>query len=199
VKISDYKLVFSAVGLIGILLIASPAFAAVFHLPGGEQFSELYLLGPGHMAESIPFNIAVGQNYSVYLGVGNHMGDSVYYVCYVKLRNQTEPLPNGLTGTSSLITPLYEYRVCIRNEANWTSPLIFSFTNVSISNNHSLLESITINDVTFDVNKLAQFDQENNGYYYQLFVELWAFNTSSNALQYQNRYVYFWLNTTFTT
>ena len=41
-KLGDYKLIFVAVGLIGFLLIASPAIAGVIRPPGGEQFSELY-------------------------------------------------------------------------------------------------------------------------------------------------------------
>ena len=79
-KLDDYKLIFVAVGLIGVLLIASPAIAGAIRLPGGEQFSELYLLGPNQMAENYPYNIAVGQNYSVYVNVGNHLGSSAYYV-----------------------------------------------------------------------------------------------------------------------
>ena len=53
-KLGDYKLIFVAVGLIGVLLIASPAIAGAIRLPGGEQFSELYLLGPDQMAENYP-------------------------------------------------------------------------------------------------------------------------------------------------
>ena len=60
-KLNDYKLVFVVIGLIGVLLIATPALAGFIHLPGGEQFSELYLLGPNQMAENYPFNIAVDQ------------------------------------------------------------------------------------------------------------------------------------------
>jgi uncharacterized membrane protein len=198
VNISDYRLVFVTVGLIGILLTASFGFTALFQLHSGESFSELFILGPDQMAENIPFNIVVGHTYSVYLGVGNHVGESGYYACYVKLRNQTEPPPNEQTGTSSPLAPLYEYRLCLLNEENWTAPLTFSFTNASISNNQSKLEQLTINNIKFDVDKIAQFDGENGGYYYQLFVELWAFNTSMNEFQYQNRYVYFWLNTTLT-
>ena len=86
-KLEDYKLVFVVVGLIGVLLIATPALDGTIHLPGGEQFSELYLLGPNQMAENYPSNIAVDQNYSVYVGVGNQLGSSAYYVLYVKLGN----------------------------------------------------------------------------------------------------------------
>jgi uncharacterized membrane protein len=196
-KLNDYKLIFIAIGLIGVLLIASPALADLLHFPSGEQFSELYLLGPNQMAANIPFNIAAGQNYSVYLGVGNHLGASAYYVCYVKLRNQTDPSPNDITQTASSLAPLYEYRTFVQNGVNWTVPLTFSLSGVSISNNQSMLGSITINNAQFDIGKIAQLDQKNNGYYYQLFIELWAFNPS-DTLQYQNRYVYFWMNVTST-
>jgi uncharacterized membrane protein len=188
--------VFAAVGLIGILLISSPALAELIHLPGGEQFSELYLLGPEKMAKNLPFNVVADQKYTVYLGVGNHLGESSYYVCYVKLRNQLEPLPNETAQTPSSIAPLYEYRPLIQNEANWTVPLIFSLSGISTYNNQTLLQSLTINNQKFTVNKIAQFNQDNNGYYYQIFVELWALNSSSNVYEYQNRYVYFWLNAT---
>ena len=194
-KLADYKRIFFAVGLIGVLLIASPILE-VFRLPSGEAFSELYLLGPNHIAQDIPFNVAVDLNYSVYLGVGNHLGESAYYVCYVKLRNQTEPLPDETAQTPSPLPPLYQYRSIIQDGKNWTAPLTFSISNVSVSQNQSKLESITINNAKFDVAKTAQFDPENSGYYYQLFVELWAFNSQSGAFQYQDRYVYFWLNVT---
>ena len=94
-KLGDYKLIFIAAALIGSLLIASPAIAGAVRLPQGEQFSELYLLGPSQMAENYPHNIAVGQNYSVYVNVGNHLGSSAYYTIYVKLGNQTDQLPNA--------------------------------------------------------------------------------------------------------
>ena len=105
-KLEDYKLIFVAVGLIGVLLIASPALGGVIRLSGGEQFSKLYLLDPDNMAENYPFNIVAGQNYSVYVGVGNHLGSSAYYVLYVKFGNQTDPLPNATLGTPSSLQPL---------------------------------------------------------------------------------------------
>ena len=50
-KLEGYRLVFVVVGLIGVLLIASPEIAgAIPRLPAESQFSELYLLGPNQMA-----------------------------------------------------------------------------------------------------------------------------------------------------
>jgi uncharacterized membrane protein len=80
-KLGDYKLIFVAVGLIGVLLIASPAIAGAIRLPGGEQFSELYLLGPNQMAQNYPYNIAVGQNYSVYVNVANQLALQLTMFC----------------------------------------------------------------------------------------------------------------------
>ncbi len=193
-KLKDYKRVFIASGLIGILLFSAHANANLFPTATSEPFSEIYLLGSDNMAQDIPFKIVADQNYSVYLTVGNSLGSSAYYVCYVKLRNETQSFPNDTTASPSSLTSLYEYRALIQDGENWTSILNFSFSNVSISNNQSLVQSITINDIKLDVNKIAQFDQANNGYYYQLFVELWAFNPASNTFEYQDRYVYFWLN-----
>ena len=59
------------------------------------------------MAENYLFNVAIGQNYSVYVGVGNHMGSSVYYVLYAKFSNQTDQMPNVTAGTPNPLQPLY--------------------------------------------------------------------------------------------
>jgi len=195
-KLSDYKLIFASVALIGVLLIASPVLADYLHLQNGEQYSELFLLGPDQTPQSIPLNIVIGQNYTVYVGVGNHLGSSAYYVLYVKLRNETDPFPDQTTGAPSPLSQLYEYGAFVQDGMNWTAPLTFSISGVSISGNESVLGTIVINNQEFNVNEVAEFDRQNNGYYYQLFVELWAYNPVSQAFDYQNRFVYFWLNAT---
>jgi len=162
----------------------------------GERFSELFLLGPEKMTQNLPFNIVPDQNYSTYLGVGNHMGTLTYYVCNVKLRNQTEPSPDSDTQTASSLPTLYEYRFVVQNDENWTRPLTFSISTVSPAENVTVLQSILINDVAFNVDKIAQYDPDNNGYYYQIFVELWAYNPTVRTTQYQNSWVYLWLNAT---
>jgi hypothetical protein len=195
-KIEDYKAVFASLGLIGVLLFASPTLGFVLRLPGGERFSELWVLGPGHMAEDYPFNVGADVNYLVYVGVGNHMGCSAYYVVYVKFRSQTESLPNATAGTSSPLPPLFEFRLFVEDGKSWEAPLRFSFSNVSFSENRSFIGSLMINGVTFNVDKLASWDVENSGYYYQLFVELWINSVESEAFQFHNRFVGLWLNMT---
>lgn len=198
-NLQQYKFVFIAIGLIGVLLIASPVFADVISFPSSEHFSELYILGPEQMATNIPFNIVAGQNYLIYLGVGNQLDSCTHYVTYIKLRNQTEPFPDKVTQSDSSLAPLYEYRIFIQKGVNWTSPMTFSVQNITFSNNQSILGRLIINDLEFDVNKLAQFDEINNGYFYQIFIELWISNPTIEKLEYQNRFVYFWFNLTSTT
>ncbi|HVP16097.1 MAG TPA: DUF1616 domain-containing protein [candidate division Zixibacteria bacterium] len=81
-KLEDWKVVFAVVGLAGVLLFASLTLSLVLHLPGGEVFSELWVLGPAQMAEDYPFNVGANVSYSVYVGVGNHVGSSTYYAVY---------------------------------------------------------------------------------------------------------------------
>lgn len=194
-NLQQYKFVFIAIGLIGVLLIASPVFADVISFPSSEHFSELYILGPNKMASDLPFNIVTGQNYTIYLGIGNHLESSTYYVCYIKLRNQTESFPNENKLPSSL-SHVYERKLFIQYNSNYTIPLTFLLSNFSISNNQFYLESLVINNEEIKVNKIANFDQENNGYYFMLFIELWVLNPQSESLEYQQRYVFFWLNVT---
>jgi hypothetical protein len=195
-KLGDYKVVFAAVGLIGVLLLASPTLSLVLRLlglPGGEAFSELWVLGPGQMAEDYPFNVTAGVNYLVYVDVGNHMGSSVYYEVCVKFRNETEPLPNDKSGVPSVLPALYTYRIFLQDGGNSSVPLTFSFSDISYSGVRSTVGIVTINGVQSTVDESVLWDSVNRGYYYQLFMELWIYNQTSNTFSYDNRFVSLWL------
>jgi hypothetical protein len=195
-KLEDYKVVFAAVGLVGVLLFATPTLSLVVHLPSGEKFSELWVLGPGHMLEDYPFNVRADVNYTVYLGVGNDMDGSAYYRVLVKFRNESEALPNSTIGVESSLAPLYEYHVFLENSKNWEVPLTFTFSDVVFGESISSVGSLGFNEGTFKVDKPAAWDSENTGYYYELFMELWIYNVTTQAFQYGNRFVGFWLNMT---
>jgi len=195
-KLEGYKLVFVAVGLIGVLLIVTPAIAGTIRLPGGEQFSELYLLGPDQMATNYPYNIAVGQNYSVYVGVGNQLGSSAYYTLYVKLGNESDKMPNATLETPSSLPPLYEYSFSIQNGMNWEGHMNFSVYNASIQGTNSQISSIQINNVAFNVDKAAMWNSNSTAFTYQLLFELWIYNHESNSIEYNNRFVDLKLNLT---
>jgi len=189
-------MVFLAVGLVGVLLFAMPSLGLVVHLPYGERFSELYILGPGHMAEDYPFNVSMGRDYLVYLGVGNHLGRGAYYEVVLKLRNSTEALPNITSGVASSLPVLYSYEVFLADGQTWEGALSFSFSDVTFGMNVSSVGKMRINDALVNVDKSAVWDNENSGYFYQVFVELWVFNLVSNDFGFHNRFVSRWLNMT---
>lgn len=196
-QLDNYRIIFIAVGLIGILLFASPTIALLIKPPPSEQhFSELYILGPNHVLKDIPFNIKAGVTYSVYLGVVNQMGSTNYYTSYVKLGNDTQLLPNSTTTTPSLIPALYEYKSFIKDGATWEDPLTFQVNQLSFHNNISQLDGITINGIEFPVKQTSIWNPDKAGYYYTLFVELWIFNSTLGTSQYHNRFVSLNLNMT---
>ncbi len=195
-KLESYRVAFTVAGLIGVLLFASPTLSLVVHLPSGEKFSGVWILGPNLMAEGYPFNVTADKSYLLYLGVDNHMGSSTYYVVYVKLGNETDALPNDTAAAPSPLPPLYEYRLFLRDNENWTAPLNFSFSGVTFSNDTCTVKALTMNNVTFNVNSSTTWDMASKGYFYQLFTELWAYTADSNNVTFNSRFVSLWLNQT---
>ena len=196
-KFQDYSTLFLVSSLAFVLLAASPALSIVVSFPrGGERFSELWLLGPNHMAEDYPFNVRVGEQYSVYLGLGNHMGGSMYYAVYVKFRNQTEPLPNATMSMPSSLPSLCEFRAVVIDGGTWEKLVTFSVLEASSFENSSFVNRLVINDRVLRVNSSAIWDSEQKGFYYQLFFELWLYNVTSESFEFNNRFVGIWLNMT---
>jgi len=188
--------VFAAVCLVGILLFASPTIVLLIKLPGGQEFSEIYLLGPNRTLANLPFNIKSGASYLIYLGVGNNMGSSGYYKCFIKIGNETDSLPNTALGVASAQPPLYEYNIFISDGARWEAPLTFQVNRLDFASATSQIFDIDINGIDFPVNKTSAWDSSKTGYYYNLVVELWTFNSTSKIFQFNNRFVSLKLNMT---
>jgi uncharacterized membrane protein len=198
-KLEDYKLFFITIGLIGVLLIASPALSGVLSdLPDGNQFSELYILGPERMTENYPFNIAPFQNYSVYVGVKNNLGSSAYYVLYVKFGNETDLLSKTTHEKPSSIQPVYEYRFIIQDGLNWEGLLNFSVSNSTVYGNNSQINTLQINGLSFNVDKPAMLDSNSTRFKYYLMFELWLYNSQLDEILYNQRFVHLQLNHTVT-
>jgi hypothetical protein len=195
-KLEECKVIFVCVGLVGILLFALPTLTLVWHLPSGERFSELWILGPNHMVEDYPFDVEAGEVYKVYLGVANHMYGSEYYRVYVKFRNQHEPLPDSINGTPSVLEEIFEYRLFLRDGEVWEKEFSFSFDSVSFEGNLCRISNLVVDGCVLNVDKSVVWDGENNGFYCQLFFELWIYNTTLLDFHYHNRFVGFWLNMT---
>ena len=177
-------------------MFASPTISLLVKPPAGQEFSELYILGPNYTFENIPFNIKADVTYSVYLGVVNHMGSSCYCTSFVKIANDTGFLPNATLGAPSPLPALYEYKSFISDGGTWEAPLTFRVNELTFTDGTSQLSSITINGLEFPVNQTSAWDSTKAGYYYNLFVELWIFNSTLGISQYHNRFVDLALNMT---
>lgn len=177
----DFKLLYAASCILLGLVILAPTVALVVRLPEGERFSELYVLGPGHMAEGYPFNVSVNSVYRVFLGVGNHMGGLEDYVVYVKFRNQTESLHGDVDES------LFEYRVALRDSDVWEREVSFSFSERE--------RALVVDGYSVAVEKIVAWNNQTSGFYCQLLFELWHFDGVS-AFEYHNRFIGLWLNVT---
>lgn len=195
-RIGDLKLVYVASVVVLSLIIVTPTVTMVVTLPGGERFSELWLLGQNRMAEDYPFNVKANETYKVYLGLGNHLGGLEYYLLYVKFRNQTESSPDSMNGTSSVLEPLSEYRVFLGDSEVWEKEITFSFEGIAFDGNVCKISNLVLDGLVLNVDKVAAWDSAANGFYCQLFFELWLYNAALSGFQYHNRFVGIWLNMT---
>jgi len=190
-KLDEFRILFLVAGLVLTLIAASPVLSLISLPKSGEGFSELWLLGPEHKAEDYPFNVNNMTQYRIYVGVGNQLGELAYYAVYVKFRNQTQELPNSTASEPSPLDTTYEFHLVLSDREVWEAPLTFA-----IEGNPGLVQNISINDMVFPVNCTSTWDSDRNGFYYQMFFELWLYNTTMRDFQYHNRFVGLWLNMT---
>ena len=134
-NLTQYKALFIVVTAVLALLVASPALQRVLVYPRTEFFTELSLLGPAHTAENYPYNVTNGENYTVFLGIGNQLGACAYYQIEVKFRNETQSAPDNLQGIPSNLTSLDSLKVFVADQESLEIPVNFgvhySFQNVT--------------------------------------------------------------------
>jgi hypothetical protein len=199
--VRDYQVLFLVVVAVSALLVASPALSRLLVWPRTEFFTELWLLGPNRMAEDYPFNISRGQNYTVYLGIGNHLGYCAYYLIEVKFRNETQPAPTSFgpqNRTPSSLPSLLNVTAIVPDESVWDYPLSFSF---DYGFNETLFEvefyNMSLNGLTPDLGGYSTAWNTNSSKFYgNLIFELWLLNSSTSFFQYHERFVDLKLNMT---
>jgi hypothetical protein len=197
VNLEDYRTLFIVATLGLALVIVSPALSMVVPFGGGsERFSEFWLLGPDHMAEGYPFNVDAGEEYSVFVGVGNHMGDSEYYMVNVNFCNATQSLPDINSSAPSFLFPLSEYRFFVGDGGVWESAVIFVFEDVVVEDDVLSVGNVTINGASFPVDGSVVWDSEKEGYFFELSFELWRYDVDSRSFRFADQFVGLWLNMT---
>jgi len=194
-NLNDYQTLFVVVTLGSALIVASPVLALVVSFKGGsEQFSEFWLLGPDHIADDYPFDVNAGEMYTVFVGLENHMGSSEYYKVYVKFCNETQSLLDSDEGVPSSLSPLHEYPFFVEDDGVWESSVSLCFNNVVIEDGILSVGEVVINEVSFPVDVYAVWDSESEGYFFQLFFELWRYDADSHSFTFADQSVGLWLN-----
>ncbi len=181
---------------VGLFLISTPELSAFVSFPRSEPFSELYILNQNHMLKGFPFNVRSGQDYSVYVGVNNHLYTSGYYEICVKFSNETDQLPNTRTGVASPLPSIYTYRLLIGKEEGLEMPLTLFIPSISFSEKKTFINNIIINGDATKVDKPTIWNANSTGFYYQIFFELWLYDATVSDFRFNNRTVGFWLNMT---
>lgn len=197
-NIREYSVLFWTVVGVLALLVASPALSRILVYPRTEFFTELWLLDADGGTEDYPFNVTVGEEYKVFLGVGNRLGYCAYYVVQVKFRNQTQPAPTSFgpieKRVPSSLPSLFNITAFVADEQIWELPLTFSF-DYGYNETLSQVEfyGLTLNDVVLDMKGYTiNWDSEKREFLGYLFFELWIYNREISDVckfQYHGRFV----------
>jgi hypothetical protein len=194
-NVKDFRNLFVVCSLVLVFFVISPTLNLFFPFYIEDSFSELSLLGPNHMAKDYPFNVVLNNKERLFVKVDNHMGESAYYRVCVKFRNQTQSSPSE--DEPSLLAPLYEFRVFLLDGGSWEDEVKFNFLETLNSEDTVQVKKLMINNVIFDLDSLSSWDSEYQGFYYQLFFELWYYDFSLHRFNYYDQgFVGVWLNMT---
>ena len=200
-NLDEYRITFVVVTAIVMLLVASPAMSTVLVYPRSTFFSEMWLLGPDHMAEGYPYNVSSGQSYLVYLGVGNQLGYCAYYVVQVKFRNESESAPSSFgpveDRTPSSMPSLFNITAFVADQTDWELPVNFSFDYSVVNESQIVFHSLTLNGEVLSLQGQATAWNSTEGTFFgDLIFELWIYNAQATVLSYHDRYVDLKLNMT---
>jgi len=106
--------------------------AAVYPIlpTNNEPFSELGILGPGQKIAGYPTTVAVGQQFPLYVYVGNHEGVIEYYQVLVKEGNQATVISNS---TSANLPPVLADSLVLGDNSSTTFPVTLSMSTVGLN------------------------------------------------------------------
>jgi hypothetical protein len=194
-KIKQYKFLILSIFLISALIVASPVLQQLIFNPQTEHLTELSLLGKNHQT-IYPANVTKNENYRLYIDAKNHLGTCAYYRLDVKFRNITQSAPDSFNHTQSGLSPLGSLTFFINNEDTIELPIDISFQYDLNPKNGSFLDmkKITLNGAIVNATQTTIIrDPKTWAFYGNLFFELWLYNDTANAFEYNQRFVSLWL------
>ncbi len=191
----QYKTVILIITAVVALMLASPAVEQFAVLPQITPFTEFAMFGPYNNA-TYPSNATTNQDCRFYLEVANHLGSTAYYVIEVKFRNATQSAPDSFNKTSSTLPALSELTAVVADNGSVRFPLDISLQYELDEKNSSLLhmQSVTVNGAALGTDTTIAWNIQENGFYGNLFFELYVYNDTTGVFQYHERYVSLWLN-----
>jgi len=132
-------------------------FAAIYPIlpANGENFSELGLLGPGQKIGGYPTSVGVGQQFSLYVYVGNHEGAAEYYQVQVKEGNQATVVSNS---TSANIPPVLTNSLVLGDNSSTIFPVTLGMTTAGL-NQRLIFELWMFNSTTTSFDYTGLWDQ----------------------------------------
>jgi len=195
VNLDDYRTLFMLTVLGFVLIFSVPIFNIFVTVDEDSgKFSEFWLLGSNQMVGDYPFYVNGTEEYTVSLGVGNHMGSSEYYKICVKFSNSTEFLPNPDIGLPSVLPCLVEYQFFISDSGVWEAPISFRFKDMFVQDDVLSVTNIALNGEIIPVSASANWDSEEERYFFDLFFELWRYDVESDNFIFDNRFLTLSLN-----
>jgi hypothetical protein len=188
-----YKILILVITASLALFAARPALEQIVISPQRDYFTEFWVLGSYHNA-TYPSDVVAGQNYRLYLDTSNHLGQCAYYVIEIKFCNDSRLAPDSLKRTNSNQPSLGNITFFAADEETVEIPVNFSI-DYKINNASIDVQSVVINGEKLSTNGISvPWTESKGGFYGNLFFELWILNSTTNSLQYHQRYLSLWLN-----
>ena len=199
-SVQRFALAVMAFSLIAVIIVSLIGLTSyIVRSSGGFQFfksqhySELWILGPNGEAFDYPENVSQRTLQNFNLEVKNNLDLPTYYIVLMKIRDSTQPLPIQNTSTPSPLEPICEFRFAINPGKTWTKQVSLEFPQFTTFADYLQFGSIKVNDVLFRCDCLALWD---HGFYFEVFFELWTYDSSAKSIAFTNQYVGLWLNMT---
>lgn len=192
VNIREAQVIFIVVAVMGSSFIIYPVIQYFLPTVPGDSFTELYVLGSSHRADSYPYNVRVGDDNEITVTVVNHRGVSTYYLLQMKLRDMDENPPDTVNELASSVMAFQETPFLLNSDDKWEKTIKFSFPEAFLSNDSLIVPQINVDGNQIQLNKtLTESDGQFKG---GLFFELLIYDENSSNFQYDNRFVEIMLN-----
>lgn len=192
-KFKFFRFLFQVGAFILVLVAVSPVFNSInVSLGSNERHSQFILLDSNGRVGDYPLNVQTRKDYTFFVKIVNNLEQSTYYRIFVKLRNQSSIVNEG--GTVNEINFLYESRVLVDDGDFLEIPFQFKILNISSSDNFLIIEKVFLNGKPSNIDCSSDWDSKKDGFYFQLFFELWRYDVLVGDFIYDDKTVGFWFN-----